>query len=60
MRHLATRMYFPDDPRSADDPLLAVLSTRERAALTGLAVTADEIRFDIHLQGERQTPFLVA
>jgi protocatechuate 3,4-dioxygenase alpha subunit len=59
MRHLATRMYFPHERRNDDDPLLLALSVHERAALTGVAVGLDEIRFDIHLQGERQTPFFV-
>ncbi len=60
MRHLATRVYFPDEPRNHDDALLASLSDDERAGLTGVAVSPAGIRFDIHLQGERQTPFFVA
>ena len=31
----------------------------ERIGLTGVAIGSAQIRFDIHLQGERQTPFLV-
>ncbi len=59
IRQLHTRVYIPDHPGTSTDPLLAALSARERAGLTGVAIGSAQIRFDIHLQGERQTPFLV-
>jgi protocatechuate 3,4-dioxygenase alpha subunit len=56
--HLFTRIYFPDEPAAnAGDP---VLSAIEDAAMreTLIARPADGgVRFDIHLQGERQTAF---
>ena len=58
LKPLLTRIYFPDEPANASDPLLAALTDAERAGLVGSAAGAGEIRFDIHLQGDRQTTFL--
>jgi protocatechuate 3,4-dioxygenase, alpha subunit len=59
LRHLFTRLYFPDEEEAnAADPLL---SSIEDPAVrdTLIATTLDgALRFDIHLQGERQTAFL--
>jgi protocatechuate 3,4-dioxygenase alpha subunit len=58
LRHLFTRLYFPDEESAnAADPLL---SSIEEAAVreTLIATPLDgALRFDIHLQGERQTAF---
>jgi protocatechuate 3,4-dioxygenase alpha subunit len=59
LRHLFTRIYFPDEAEAnAGDPLLSSIAdaaVRE----TLIARPADgALRFDIHLQGERQTAFL--
>ncbi len=58
LKPLLTRIYFPDEPGNAADPLLAVLSDDERRGLIGAAAGDGEIRFDIHLQGDLETPFL--
>jgi protocatechuate 3,4-dioxygenase alpha subunit len=57
LKPVMTRMYFPDKPDNASDPLLAALTDAERAGLTAVAENGG-MRFDIHLQGERQTTFL--
>jgi protocatechuate 3,4-dioxygenase, alpha subunit len=57
LKPLSTRMYFPDDARNAADPVLAALTEDEREALTAVAAGDGRVRFDIHLQGDRQTPF---
>jgi protocatechuate 3,4-dioxygenase, alpha subunit len=57
LKPLMTRIYFPGEPANDADPLLAALTDVERDTLTATAVDG-ELRFDIHLQGERQTPFL--
>jgi protocatechuate 3,4-dioxygenase alpha subunit len=57
LKPVMTRIYFPDDPANAGDPLLAALTDAERAGLTAVAENGG-MRFDIHLQGERQTTFL--
>jgi protocatechuate 3,4-dioxygenase alpha subunit len=57
LRHLITRMYFPDEASAnAADPLLSSLGAADRETL----IAAEEdggLRFDIYLQGEQQTVF---
>jgi protocatechuate 3,4-dioxygenase, alpha subunit len=57
LKPVHTRMYFPGEPANAADPLLAALGPAERQALTGVA-EGGRIRFDIHLQGHHETPFI--
>jgi protocatechuate 3,4-dioxygenase alpha subunit len=55
LRHLYTRIYFPDEETAnAADPLL---SSIEDPAVRETLI-AHDLRFDIHMQGERQTAFL--
>jgi protocatechuate 3,4-dioxygenase alpha subunit len=54
---LFTRIYLPDHAANATDPLLASLSAEEAATLIA-ETDAQGLRFDIHLQGERETVFL--
>jgi protocatechuate 3,4-dioxygenase alpha subunit len=61
LNHLYTRLYFADDPATADDPLLALVPAERRATL--LAVREQNLdmpvyRFDIVLQGPGETVFL--
>jgi len=54
---LVTRCYFGDEPEAnAADPVLASRSEEERATLMAVP-EPDGYRFDIHLQGERETVF---
>jgi protocatechuate 3,4-dioxygenase alpha subunit len=58
LKRLATRMYFPDEAEAnaADAVLAAVPDEEGRARL--VAVPEDGgLRFDIHLQGDHETPF---
>jgi protocatechuate 3,4-dioxygenase, alpha subunit len=57
LARLVTRMYFPDEHEANDaDPVLRALSSDERSTL--VAVREDGgLRFDIHLQGSRETVF---
>jgi protocatechuate 3,4-dioxygenase, alpha subunit len=52
LRHLVTRCYYED----RDDPVLDALGSGERATLIAQP-EGDALRFDIHLQGDRQTVF---
>jgi protocatechuate 3,4-dioxygenase alpha subunit len=52
LRHQLTRLYFPD----AADPVLASLAPEDRATLVAQP-DGDGLRFDIRMQGERQTVF---
>lgn len=60
--HLQTRMYFPDEAAAnAADPVLRLVGKPELVAtLIARKEAGNEIptyRFDIHLQGERETVF---
>ena len=55
LKPLLTRMYFPDDVHD-DDRVLGALTDEERETLVASA-EADVLRFDVRLQGDRQTTF---
>ena len=58
LHRVATRIYFADEPEAnAVDPLLSRLEPERRATLIAAADTRG-YRFDVHLQGERETVFL--
>jgi protocatechuate 3,4-dioxygenase, alpha subunit len=58
LKHLATRIYFPDEEEAnAGDPVLALIDDPDlRSTLVARAVDGG-LRFDIYLQGDRQTAF---
>jgi len=57
LRRVVTRVYLPDSPENADDPLLATLEPSRAATL--VAVPDDGgYRFDVRLQGPDETVFL--
>jgi protocatechuate 3,4-dioxygenase alpha subunit len=59
LHRLVTRVYFPDEPdANATDPLLASIQDPAARARLVAAPDGDGLRFDIHLQGDRETPFL--
>ena len=57
LRHLSTRLYFPDEAEAnAADPVLALVPEGRRETL----IARDEggvLRFDIRLQGDGETAF---
>jgi protocatechuate 3,4-dioxygenase alpha subunit len=57
LKRVVTRIYFPDEREANEaDPVLSSVEPARRAAL----VAREEdgaLRFDIHLQGDRETPF---
>lgn len=55
---VVTRVYLPDEPSNADDPVLAALPEPGRSTLLA-RFTDDGYVFDIRLQGERETVFFV-
>lgn len=58
LRHLVTRIYFPDEAEAnAADPALTAVGGAERARRLIAVPENGGLRFDIHLQGEQQTPF---
>ena len=57
LKRVATRMYFPDEEAAnAEDPVLLGLEPEERATLVARAEDGT-LRFDVVLQGPRQTTF---
>lgn len=55
---LNTRMYFADEEAAnAEDPVLARIEHRVRVPTLIAAMDGDHYRFDIHLQGEKETVF---
>ncbi len=55
---LQTRMYFADeDKANAEDPILGRIEHRVRVPTLIASRDGDGYRFDIHLQGEKETVF---
>jgi protocatechuate 3,4-dioxygenase alpha subunit len=58
LHRLVTQIYFPDEgAANSADPVLASLDGADRALLTASAERDGSLRFDVRLQGERETPF---
>jgi len=59
LKRLATRVYFPDEEKAnASDPVLASVGGPDlRSTLVARAMDGGLLRFDIHMQGDRQTAF---
>ncbi len=56
---LHTRIYFADEEAAnAADPVLALIGPEARETLLARRQESGAYRFDIHLQGERETVFL--
>ncbi|WP_345751753.1 protocatechuate 3,4-dioxygenase subunit alpha [Microbacterium rhizophilus] len=57
---LHTRIYLPEhDELRAADPFLASLDGAERASVTATRTGDGHLRHDIHLQGAKETAFIV-
>ncbi len=56
LKHLVTRMYFPDDPANAQDPVLALVPADRRQTLIAKR-NGNELRWNIVIQGEAETVF---
>ena len=57
LRHLVTRMYFPDEPANADDPVLNLVPADRRATLIARSAGVGVLEWDIILQGRGETVF---
>jgi protocatechuate 3,4-dioxygenase alpha subunit len=58
--HLYTRIYFDDERSNEEDPLLNSVPPERRYTLIAKSSSAKgitEYRFDIHMQGEKETVF---
>jgi len=58
LKHLLTRIYFPDDPGNAGDPILLLVPADRRATLVAKRSLAKAtLQWDLVLQGENETVF---
>jgi protocatechuate 3,4-dioxygenase alpha subunit len=57
LKHLATRMYFPDEPGNADDPVLKLVPAARRATLIARRKAKRALEWNVLLQGKGETVF---
>jgi protocatechuate 3,4-dioxygenase alpha subunit len=57
LKRLVTRVYFPDEPRNADDRVLRLVPAERRGTLVARQTASDELAWDIILQGVGETVF---
>ena len=57
LKHLATRMYFPDEPANREDPLLKLVPSERRATLVARRKGRGLLEWNILLQGKGETVF---
>ena len=59
LKRLVTRVYFPDDPRHANDPILQLVDPARRKTLIAKAAPGDagSLHWDVFLQGPGETVF---
>ena len=58
LKHLATRIYFPDEPATnAEDPILKLVPAARRATLVAKRGGKSALEWNIVLQGKNETVF---
>jgi protocatechuate 3,4-dioxygenase, alpha subunit len=57
LKQLATRMYFPDDPGNAQDPILRRVPATRRPTLIARRKNRGVLEWNIVLQGRNETAF---
>jgi protocatechuate 3,4-dioxygenase alpha subunit len=57
LKQLMTRVYFPDEPANAEDPVLALVPAERRATLTAKMKGAGVLEWNVMLQGSNETVF---
>ena len=59
LKHLLTRIYFPDDPANAEDPVLNLVPADRRATLIAKQVNGEQgtLEWNVRLQGSDETVF---
>lgn len=62
LRHLVTRLYFPDEPANDDDPILRLVPPDRRHTLIARPSPEESgvLLWDIHMQGDDETVFFDA
>jgi protocatechuate 3,4-dioxygenase, alpha subunit len=57
LKRLVTRVYFEDEGSNVEDPILDLVPPGRRDTLIARRGSDGAYRFDVHLQGERETVF---
>jgi protocatechuate 3,4-dioxygenase alpha subunit len=57
LKHLATRIYFPDDPGNECDPILKLVPAARRSTLIARRKGPGAMEWNVILQGEGETVF---
>ena len=57
LKHLVTRIYFPDGPGNAEDPVLALVPAGRRSTLIARKTGESELEWNVFLQGKDETVF---
>lgn len=57
LKRLVTRVYFPDEPRNADDWVLRRVPAERRGTLVARQIAMGKLEWNIILQGENETVF---
>jgi protocatechuate 3,4-dioxygenase, alpha subunit len=60
LKPVATRIYFPGEPGNDTDPVLRSVDPDRRETLIAACEHDRSYRFDVRLQGERETVFFAA
>jgi protocatechuate 3,4-dioxygenase, alpha subunit len=57
LKHLATRIYFPDEPANNEDPILKLVPVARRATLVARRSGKNALEWNVILQGKNETVF---
>lgn len=57
LRHLNSRIYFPDEPANTEDLLLNLIASGRRPTLVAREVAPQSFEWNVNLQGENETVF---
>jgi protocatechuate 3,4-dioxygenase, alpha subunit len=57
LKQLVTRIYFPDEPANADDPVLALVPAERRGSLVAAKKGDGALEWNVVLQGRNETVF---
>lgn len=57
LKHLQTRIYFPDEPANAEDPILALVPAARRSTLIARRAADGTLEWNAVLQGKNETVF---
>jgi protocatechuate 3,4-dioxygenase alpha subunit len=57
LKHLATRLYFPDEPGNIEDPVLNLVPAARRSTLVARRKAKGLLEWNVRLQGKGETVF---